>query len=246
MQCANGHEGPQRPRRNTGRCGWSPATLCRRTVGAGVMVRTGSDDGTTLLLVPSSGRSSELTSVALTGGEGASLVSRTGVTEMGVEVMEGGRVETTTRAWEVEMLRFTGRRVAREWGGEGDLLGGLSSMAGYGGVELVVAGPLSSSSRPISAGGGPPRHTHEGGWRAADPQSHARGKQLPQHSAASPHFKRITDMVCGAWGQPRRPHALHHLLVAWVKTDFNDSHSSMRYTREKNVTDSKGEKNSTF
>lgn len=164
-------------------------------MGAGVVVRTGSDDGTTLLLLPSSGRASELTSVALTDGEGASLVSRTGVTEMGVEVMEGGSVETTTRAWEVEMLRFTGRRVAREWGGEGDLLGGLSSMAGCGGVALMT-GPLSSSSRPISAGGGPPRHTHLGGWRAADPQSHARGKQLLQHSAASPHFKRIIDMVC--------------------------------------------------
>ncbi|MPC17851.1 hypothetical protein E2C01_010717 [Portunus trituberculatus] len=207
------------------------ASFAIALVGAGVVVRTGSVDGTTLLLVPSSGRSSELTSVALGGGEGASLVSRTGVTEMGVEVMEGGRVETTTRAWEVEMLRFTGRRVAREWGGEGDLLGGLSSMAGCGGVMLV--GPLSSSSRPISAGGSPPRHTHVGGWRAADPQSHARGKQLPQHSAASPDFKRIIDMMCGAWGpRPCRPHARHHLLEAWVKTDFSDSHSSMGNTRK--------------
>lgn len=68
----------------------------------------------------------------------------------------GGRADTTTRAWHVDRLRLTGSSVASECGGDGDLLPGLSSMAG----------PLSSAAPPISPALCPhPRHSHSrGGW----------------------------------------------------------------------------------
>lgn len=90
------------------------------------VVRTGSGDAASLLVPAGGSGASHVTSEA--SEVGTSLVSRTGVTVMGVVV--GGMVETTTRAWVVvvAMLRLTGRSVASECGGEGDLLGGLSSM----------------------------------------------------------------------------------------------------------------------
>lgn len=105
----------------------------------------------------------------LEGRAGDSVAKRTGVTVSGVELgdaEEAGSAETTTSAWVVAMLRFTGRRVAKVGGGEGVLLlllGGLSSMS-------WVLWARSSYSRPISAGVDLGGHSHdaEGGTPAGN------------------------------------------------------------------------------